>query len=112
MQMDHIKMKELVYEVLCGESDLEALSLENCVIQNEFAEGSLCAEAYNRMLAAYSRLCTRLECEEWNDEDIEIIISELRKIGRHLALTMFDYGLCWGSQNRIENDHPPHLPLK
>lgn len=80
-----------IYDLICGNLE-ERFAPDSCLFPNEFVEGSFCAQSYNRMLEAYSRLCVRLGVEEWSDEDVEIIIDELMGIGKHLALKMYDYG--------------------
>ncbi len=61
-------------------------------IENIYATGSLCADAYADMLDAYERLCERLGVID-EDEDVEIIISSLRAIEREISLKMFKYGM-------------------
>ncbi len=70
--------------------------VESTIVKDEFTEGSDCANAYSRMLDAYSRLCQRLGISEWEDPDVEIIINELTFIGRHVAMKMYDYGYLFG----------------
>ncbi len=97
MQKDRI-LAELVFDLANGNLILdEGFVPQSDIVQNEFAEGSDCAAAYSRMLDAYSRLCARLGVSEWEDDDVEIIIdAPLQAIGKHLALTMFDYGMYYG----------------
>ncbi len=92
-------LRECIYDLVCGNYDLQAHPLPAYpAVKSEFEEGSVCAEAYSRMLDAYSRLCSRLGSEEWADADVEVVINELMDIGKHIALRMYDYGALYGSK--------------
>ncbi len=94
------EFRELIYDLVSGNLTLSEPSIpESEIVKNEFEEGSECANAYGRMLEAYTRLCERLGSPEWNDRDVEAVINELLSIGRHIALKMFDYGLYFGKKN-------------
>ncbi len=95
--MEVSDFREHIYNLICGNYTLHMDHLVvNTVVKDEFAEGSDCANAYSRMLDAYSRLCQRLGTEEWENPDVEVIINELTSIGRHVALKMYDYGYLFG----------------
>ncbi len=89
--------REHIYNLVCGNYTLQMDHLmEYAVVKDEFAESSDCANAYARMLNAYSRLCERLGTQEWEDPDVEAIIHELSFIGHYIALKMYDYGYLLG----------------
>ncbi len=59
------RLPEQIYELICGNLALEEIVLpDRGKICSEFHEGSVCECAYQRMLAAYSRVCARLGVEE------------------------------------------------
>ena len=79
---------ENIYDTLTG-----SLWEEYCVpgVENAFADGSLCARLYEQVYQANLRLCDRLgQMDE--DPDVELIISNLLQIARHLSLQMYRYG--------------------
>ncbi len=84
-----------IYDLVCGDLELEGILLpDGSTVTSEFEDGSFCAGAYEEMLRAYSRLCDRLGTEEWADEDVETVITQLRRIQKYIALRMFDYGIA------------------
>ncbi len=94
--------QERIYDLVCGNVTMGETSMpERDLVQSEFVEGSDCANAYSRMLEAYSRICARLGVEEWADADVEIIINELMGIGKHISLRMFDYGVLFGRRENL-----------
>ncbi len=97
MKKNYDMTRQYIYDLVCGNLE-EQDTPESRVIQNEFAEGGECTRAYSEMLDAYSRICQRLGTEEWNDPDVEIVVNELLRIGKHIALTMFDYGALFGNR--------------
>lgn len=80
------KLAEEVYFALQGESCEPIPGIENA-----FADGSVCDKCYSEMLDAYARLRDRLGARD-EDEDVEIIISSLRRITDELCYRMFFYG--------------------
>ena len=84
-----MKLVENVYEAVCGEYADEA----DYVIQNEFAEGKTCSEAYKRVYEAKRRLCERLGVDE--DPDVEMIIDSMFAITRTVGEKMFEYGAVY-----------------
>ncbi len=99
MKKEEAAFREHIYNLVCGNLNLEiGFVPESDVVKNEFAEGSPCALSYGRMLDAYSRLCTRLGVQEWEDADVEVIINELLEIGRQIGMKMFDYGMYYGCE--------------
>ncbi len=97
MKQEEIAFREHIYNLVCGNLNLEkGFVPESDVVKNEFADGSPCALSYGRMLDAYSCLCIRLDVQEWEDADVEVIITELLDIGKQTALKMFDYGMYYG----------------
>lgn len=81
---------EEVYESLCGELIDPIPGVEDA-----FEEGKPCERRYAEMLAAYDRLCERLNVEE-EDPDVEIIIRSFFKIQKELCMKMYLYGVKFG----------------
>ncbi len=94
MTVHDSEFRELVYDLLCGEYNLRDYPVpESTFVENEFIVGGICDVLYAEMSEAYDRLCLRLGVEGEEDKDVEIIIDNLRTIGRHTALKMFEYGV-------------------
>lgn len=89
--MDRNEKKHLIYNLMLGDYDLQALpdSLKT-IVRNEMATGTDCEKYYSEIYAANRRLCERLGVEE--DKDVEAIISNLLKMSEEFSLKMFDYG--------------------
>lgn len=66
-----------------------------CMEYRQLKEGEYCEKLYSQMLEAYERVCRRLGKPGTEDEDVEIIISNLMSIGRHQSMKMFDYGVLF-----------------
>ena len=99
MNINTTEFQERIYDLICGNLDLNtAFVPESAIVKSEFEDGGDCAEAYGRMLDAYSRLCERLGTKEWEDADVEVVIRELIGIGKHLSMKMFAYGVLFGSR--------------
>ena len=79
---------EKLYYTLIGQ-----MQEEFCVpeVENLFAEGGECEQAYDEMLEAYGRLRERLGVVD-EDRDVETIINSFLKIQRLVAIKMFEYG--------------------
>ena len=77
---------ERVYESLCGQLVHPLPDVEDA-----FEEGKLCDRKYAEMLEAYQRLCHRLGVGD-EDEDVEVIITNLNRIQRKTAYRMYYYG--------------------
>ncbi len=91
--VDTAVFQERIYDLVNGFLDLQASSVpESVFVQNEFIPGSPCAESYAKVLDAYERLCSRLHKENTEDADVEIIISEMNAIMKHISIKMFRYG--------------------
>ena len=78
-----------VYDAMLGESS----PIDG--INDAFAEGSFCAEQYEIMWKAYTRLLDRLN-QPGEDPDIEIIRGTLSSIQRELCRRMYQYGAQFG----------------
>lgn len=88
------RFKKIIYELMNGSWDLETYPLfESGLVENEFADGMFCDKAYETVSLANCRLCERLGVQE--DADIETIISTLLRIGKHMAMKMYDYGVVF-----------------
>lgn len=97
--VDDVEFREEVFDLLNGNINLKEYPVvESEYVKSEFFAGSYCAGAYENMLAAYSRICQRLNVEEWDDPDVECIIDMLMDIGKYLALKMFEYGVFFARQ--------------
>lgn len=89
-------LQERIYELICGNWNLRDYPVpEGEFVESEFASGSFCDRKYTQMLSAYSRVCQRLGAEEWEDEDVEIIVDNLLAIGRVLSMKMYHYGMLF-----------------
>ena len=77
-----------VYYTLLGEF-IEGAGVPG--VENLFAPGSLCDENYARMLDAYGRLRSNLNCGD-EDQDAETIIQALLENQRIVGLKMYEYG--------------------
>ena len=60
-------------------------------VENLFADGMPCAEAYEQMLKAYERLRDRLGTVD-EDADAEVMINALLNIFLRMSMKMFEYG--------------------
>ena len=78
--------EEYVYDSLQG-----LLLHPHPEVPDLFEEGKECDRLYGEMLKAYARLCERLGVNN-EDEDVEIIITNLQKIQRVVAYHMYYYG--------------------
>ena len=79
-----MKLSELVYESLIGESLIPISG-----VPNAFEVGGFCETRYGEMLEAYRRIRDRLGVID-EDADVEIIIDALLDIQRELCLRMFE----------------------
>lgn len=88
---DRDEWKELVFDLMSGNYDLEQYPMEESIyIADEFSDGKFCEQAYDAAYKAKQRLYKKLEMVE--DEDVELIFANLQAIGRYLAMKMYDYG--------------------
>ncbi len=97
MNIQEPEFRQRIFDIVNGQL-AECFFPQGIYVKNEFATGGFCNTAYAEMLDAYSRLCSRLQTEEWNDQDVEDIINLLLKIGEHLSLKMFEYGVLFGQK--------------
>lgn len=96
MRVQDEEFKTIIYNLMNGHYDLDTFVCEeSSVVEDEFAEGEYCEKLYSQMLEAYERVCRRLGKPGTEDEDVEIIISNLMSIGRHQSMKMFDYGVLF-----------------
>ncbi|MBQ4092716.1 MAG: hypothetical protein IJN34_08880 [Clostridia bacterium] len=82
-----MELEEYVYDSLQG-----TLCNPHPQVESLYEEGMPCEGWYAEMLAAYGRLCDRLGVAD-EDDDVEIIITCLRRIEREVAFQMFRYGV-------------------
>ena len=85
---------ERVYDTLC-DNLVETERVPG--VENLFTEHSACEIAYEEMLDAYSRLCQRLQCTA-EDPDVEIILTQMRRIQKITAMKMYECGKKFGNQ--------------
>lgn len=96
MSNDTEKFKEKIYNLMIGAFDLEHYPIqESQFVANEYEEGKFCEKAYEEVHNANRRICERLGTDE--DKDVELIISNLIDIGKHLSMKMYDYGVFFSS---------------
>ena len=97
---DRDEWKELVFDLMNGNYDLEQYPMEeSAYIADEFTTGEFCERAYDAAYRAKQRLYKKLETVD--DEDVELIFSNLQAIGRHLAMKMYDYGEKFSQKEKI-----------
>lgn len=85
-------LKQLIFDLMNGYLVGENNIVEDKIaVEDEFAEGKICYNAYAEIMEAYQRICQRLGDKE-EDEDVEIIINHFNTIIKHLCMKMFDYG--------------------
>ena len=70
-----------IYETMLG-----LLEPEACIpgVENAFADGSFCAEQYEKMRSAYERLCTRQNVGD-EDRDLNTIVDSMEAIQKVLC---------------------------
>ena len=85
---------EKVYETLQGNHSLESGVLG---VENLFTDTGPGLKLYCQMWEAYERLCQRLDLQETEDADVEIIINSLMDIADLLSFKMYEYGAIFGS---------------
>ncbi len=99
--MKRDELANRVYDLVCGNINTADFPIpESYVVRDEFAPGSDCAEAYDKALAAYSRLCARLGVEDLNDKDVEVIINSFMSISRWVGIKMFNYGQAFANTKK------------
>ncbi len=100
--IDDIQFQQTVFDLINGYMELERNRIpESKFVQNEFSEGSLCNQAYGRVMDAYARLCNGLHPDKDEDEDIDIIIDEMNSINHHLCIKMFQYGVLFARNEKL-----------
>lgn len=101
MNMQREDLKDVIYILMNGEMKLEGECVEiGKIIPNEFAEGAYCEQLYQKVYDANLRLCEKLGVEE--SKDVEIIISGLMRIGKHMAMKMYDYGELFAETEQVQ----------
>ncbi len=89
MTIDDKEFRECVYDLLCGQVDMQTHPVPlGYIVNSAFTDGAPCDILYDQMLDAYSRISP-----DQNDPDVEVIINNLLEIQRHIALKMFQYGV-------------------
>ena len=74
-----------IYETMLG-----LLEPEACVpgIENAFADGSFCADQYEKMCSAYERLCARLNVRD-EDQDLNTMVDSMEAIQKELCRRIY-----------------------
>ena len=88
---------DTVYQTVIGELQPEYRLLG---VENSFAEGDLCDQAYEQVREAYARLLDRLGKEN-EDYDIETIIHSMTVIQKEIAYQMYRYGVHFGIADQL-----------
>ncbi len=83
-----------IYDSLCG-----LLVTPVTGVEDAFEKGSICAEKYDQVLAAYERLRQRLGAKS-EDSDVEEIIESFLYMQKVLCLKMFEYGVRYAQKRR------------
>ncbi len=74
-----------VYETMLG---LREPGSQFPGVEDAFAEGELCADAYDQMRRAYSRLCQRLGVFG-EDRDLNLMVDSMERIQKELCRRMY-----------------------
>lgn len=83
--------KDIIYDVMNGHLTEDAFSMhQDVAVADEFADGKECARLYEEVYRAKLELCRRLG--ETENREIEIIIRNMERISRVLAIRMYEYG--------------------
>ncbi len=91
MKRNGTELKRRIFDLMNGSLDLDRFPVpESAIVKNEFGEGEMCGGLYREVFFASRRICERFGVEE--DPDVEIIISNLLKIGEYQSMKMYDYG--------------------
>lgn len=86
------QFKERIYDVMNGLYEFDDCFIpEKLYVRNEFAQGCVCEQEYDKVYNARVRICERLGVDE--DIDVEIILNSFTTIAEHLSKTMYDYGV-------------------
>ena len=96
MSVKDEEFKTKIYDLMNGSYNLEEYPVAESESEEENAYLS-----YNVVVGTATdtltceRVCRRLGKPGTEDEDVEIIISNLMSIGRHQSMKMFDYGVLF-----------------
>ena len=69
-------------------------------VENLFEEDACCMKLYAQVYDANQRLCERLGVVD-EDDDVEIIISNMMDIERIVSMKMFEYGWKFALQQQM-----------
>lgn len=87
---EYTKIKELVFDLVCGESTLECLG-----IKNEFTDGRECDKLYQELYKCIEQIiCEQPKLEPYTEK----IQNNHTAILRLIALKMFDHGWVLAQQ--------------
>lgn len=101
--MDRNEKKKIIYNLMRGSYELTMLPDEaKTIVESEMSPGHDCEKLYEEVYNANRRLCNRLQVQE--DKDIELIITNLLKMGEELSMKMFDYGADIALQSQFDNE--------
>ena len=88
---------DLVYQTVIGEMQPD---FELTGVEDAFAPGSLCDNAYEEMLRAYARIRIRLGVQD-EDQEVETILHCMTVIQKEIAYQMYRYGVHFGIADHI-----------
>lgn len=88
---EYKKIKETIFDLMCGETDTQSLG-----IQNEFEDGSICDQLYQELYSCIEKI-NKLPNTESDLEKIQECHFQLMKI---LCWKMFDYGWTLSAQSQ------------
>lgn len=95
------EFKMLIFDLMNGSLDLTNNPPEESgYVEDEYAEGKTCQQAYSKILDAYWRVCERLGVGE-EDDDLEVIMDNFNLITKCLCMKMYDY-CCFFTQPSIK----------
>lgn len=95
--MKEKEFKQLVYDLMTGVLDLSRHPVtESQYVQNEFHQDLPCDNLYQEVYLATRHLCAKLGVEE--DDDVEIILSNMMRIQKILCMKMYEYGVFFANR--------------
>ena len=88
---------DLVYQTVIGEMQPD---FELTGVEDAFAPGSMCDNAYEEMLRAYEHIRNRLGVRD-EEPDVETILHCMSVIQKEIAYQMYRYGVHFGIADYI-----------
>ena len=94
--MEHMQKDfEEIYNTVAG-----TMSINGGVpwVEDAFAEGTVCSQAYKDFWTAREHLCDRFGLD-WEDEDLELFMNGIMCLEKEIARRMFFYGIEYNKRN-------------